>query len=199
MIWPPDSIQGKFHRRRAMSTAKGQSARAKRLGIPGSWTAEEWLGLCARFDFRCVCCGKRSLLESDHVRPLSTGGDNSIENIQPLCESCNASKNTKHADYREDAFSHHDSSRHDINPVHSVRGAHRVSRAVMAELLGVSTSVVEKCEGRARWPRSPAAREGLRCLAAEVSMDIERLAKKRRCGVGELLEYVPDVGTEEAE
>jgi 5-methylcytosine-specific restriction endonuclease McrA len=39
-------------------------------------------------------------LTEDHVVPLSLGGSNDIDNIQPLCKSCNSSKRGRHIDYR---------------------------------------------------------------------------------------------------
>ena len=32
------------------------------------------------------------ILTVDHVVPLSLGGGNGIDNIQPLCQNCNSSK-----------------------------------------------------------------------------------------------------------
>ena len=45
------------------------------------------------YGHRCLRCGSRDeLLTVDHVIPLSLGGANSIDNIQPLCEGCNLLK-----------------------------------------------------------------------------------------------------------
>lgn len=74
--------------------------RALENDSPGSFTEEEWESLCEQYDNRCVSCGKRKPLHQDHVVPLSKGGTNYIDNIQPLCKSCNSKKGTKDTDYR---------------------------------------------------------------------------------------------------
>lgn len=70
-------------------------------GAKGKYTKAEWQELCKRFDHRCLRCGNTSELSVDHVIPVTKGGSNSIENIQPLCRSCNSSKgNRSNVDYR---------------------------------------------------------------------------------------------------
>jgi hypothetical protein len=68
----------------------------------GSHTAKEWRKLVAYFEHKCVCCRQKpKKLEKDHVKPVSMGGSNSIENIQPLCRSCNCKKRDNYIDYRK--------------------------------------------------------------------------------------------------
>lgn len=66
----------------------------------GSFTSAEWCLLCEKYDYRCLCCGKKKPLTVDHVIPLSKGGTNTIDNIQPLCQPCNSIKHVKVLDYR---------------------------------------------------------------------------------------------------
>lgn len=77
-----------------------ENDRARRLGIGGYIDPDEWRALCAKYNHRCLCCGEAKPLVIDHVMPLSRGGDHDIGNIQPLCRSCNAEKNTAFVDYR---------------------------------------------------------------------------------------------------
>jgi len=49
----------------------------------------------------CECCGAKSNLTIDHVVPLSVGGENSPDNCQVLCRSCNSKKGKKSTDYRK--------------------------------------------------------------------------------------------------
>jgi 5-methylcytosine-specific restriction endonuclease McrA len=41
---------------------------------------------------KCEACGKRELLEWNHVRPLAGGGTESPYNLQILCRRCNRIK-----------------------------------------------------------------------------------------------------------
>lgn len=66
----------------------------------GSYTKEEWKNLCEFYDNKCLRCGEKKKLTADHIVPLSCGGSNTIDNIQPLCGYCNTSKGTKTIDYR---------------------------------------------------------------------------------------------------
>lgn len=85
------------------SIAATNRRRALKLAAEGSHTEEEWQELKAFYDYKCLCCGKREpeiKLTRDHVVPLTQGGSDSIDNIQPLCARCNSSKTNKHIDYR---------------------------------------------------------------------------------------------------
>lgn len=83
-----------------------QNARRRALVVnaQGKYTPKEWRELKSRYGNRCLACGKTEpevKLTPDHVIPLSLGGSNSIDNIQPLCWSCNAAKQARSTiDYR---------------------------------------------------------------------------------------------------
>lgn len=75
--------------------------RAAKLINGKAFTWKEFKELCQKYDNRCLCCGRNDVpLTADHVIPLSLSGSNSIENIQPLCKSCNSRKAVKTIDYR---------------------------------------------------------------------------------------------------
>jgi 5-methylcytosine-specific restriction endonuclease McrA len=44
---------------------------------------------------KCVSCGSRENLEYDHIIPISRGGNNTVRNIELLCEKCNRTKHDK--------------------------------------------------------------------------------------------------------
>ena len=72
--------------------------RARELGAGGSHTFTEWQTLKVQYNWTCPCCHKSEpeiKLSEDHIIPLSKGGSNNIENIQPLCRSCNSKKYNK--------------------------------------------------------------------------------------------------------
>ena len=46
----------------------------------------------ARDGYRCRQCGATERLEMDHIHPWSKGGEDTLENLQVLCRSCNFRK-----------------------------------------------------------------------------------------------------------
>ncbi|MBU1036890.1 HNH endonuclease [Patescibacteria group bacterium] len=59
--------------------------------------------ILSRDNFRCVFCGKSpatdigTKLHIDHVVPFANGGENTLENLQTLCEKCNLGKSNRMA------------------------------------------------------------------------------------------------------
>ncbi len=75
----------------------------KDIIILGTHTFLEWEKLRRDWNFICLGCGVQEpavKLVQDHIIPLSRGGSDVIDNIQPLCHSCNSIKRDKIIDYR---------------------------------------------------------------------------------------------------
>jgi len=72
--------------------------RLRKYNTYGTHTVEEWQELKRTYGYACGMCWKKEpdiALTIDHKIPLSQGGTNSIDNIQPLCKSCNSKKGRK--------------------------------------------------------------------------------------------------------
>ena len=72
--------------------------RARIKSIGGSFTYGEWDILKKQYNHTCPACRRQEpeiKLSVDHIIPIKHGGSNNIENIQPLCRSCNCKKSAK--------------------------------------------------------------------------------------------------------
>lgn len=63
--------------------------------LKGTHTEEEWQALVDEFDSRCLCCLLQTKVTKDHIIPIRWGGSDAIDNLQPLCKSCNSRKHAK--------------------------------------------------------------------------------------------------------
>jgi len=82
-----------------------EKRRARKKGAVGEHTLQEWKELKIKYNYTCLWCKKSEpeiKLTEDHVIPLVMGGTNNIDNIQPLCSSCNSRKNVFIKDFRVD-------------------------------------------------------------------------------------------------
>ncbi len=71
--------------------------RNREITAQGFHSEDEWETLKAQYGYRCPSCLKSEPainLTKDHIIPLVKGGSHFIENIQPLCQSCNSRKHT---------------------------------------------------------------------------------------------------------
>lgn len=76
--------------------------RLTKYNAEGFHTNGEWELLKKQYNYTCPCCGLSEpeiKLTEDHIIPLSKGGSDLIENIQPLCKSCNSKKHTQTVKY----------------------------------------------------------------------------------------------------
>ena len=80
------------------------SGRVLRLGLKGNFTKNQWQEKLELNNFSCVICKEKNKLTFDHIIPAKRWKEwiethpevkydyNDIENLQPLCLSCNCSK-----------------------------------------------------------------------------------------------------------
>jgi hypothetical protein len=84
-----------YTKSKGMGIASVQNNRSRRLNAGGTITRDEWLAVCEKYNNKCAICHQELPLTMDHIIPLSKGGTHTINNIQPLCKSCNSRKSNK--------------------------------------------------------------------------------------------------------
>lgn len=80
----------------------GYVSRARRLAegrAKGRHSKAQWAAMLTICGGRCARCGGADAVK-DHIEPLYQGGSDAIENLQPLCMSCNSAKGPEVKDYR---------------------------------------------------------------------------------------------------
>lgn len=86
-------------RKKRRSWSKNKRNRVKkRFDGDATHSFGDWQLLKRQYGFRCPSCNVKEpeiTLTEDHIVPLSRGGTDAIENIQPLCLKCNLRKHTK--------------------------------------------------------------------------------------------------------
>lgn len=90
--WKRSETDPKQTRSRRLSEAKKR----------GNHTEAEWVEMREFFGTCVKCRGESGLTQCDrdHIIPMYQGGSHGIDNIQPLCAKCNASKGPDCTDYR---------------------------------------------------------------------------------------------------
>ena len=80
--------------------------RLKTAKEKGDHNYYDWVEMTQLFNYtcvRCLCDCYDLGLVKDHITPIYQGGSNGLDNIQPLCRTCNSSKGPESIDFRKSA------------------------------------------------------------------------------------------------
>lgn len=86
-----------------------EASAARKRHIAQSVRMDVWTHYCGRvYDAKCLCCGHADVsvreFECGHVLAEAKGGQETIDNLRPICGPCNRSMGTQ--DMREFMRSH---------------------------------------------------------------------------------------------
>jgi len=69
-----------------------QKRKAIKRKLPNTLTMQQWEKIKSDFNNKCAYCGEEKPLAQEHFIALSKGGEYTVNNIIPVCKSCNSSK-----------------------------------------------------------------------------------------------------------
>lgn len=94
-----------YEKNKEKSLLASKNRRVKTRGSNGVIALSEWQEICKFYGNKCLCCGRSDVkMTIDHIIPIFKNGKNVIENVQPLCHSCNSRKHTNTTDYRNGIY-----------------------------------------------------------------------------------------------
>lgn len=83
-------------------SGKTRSQRLAAARAIATHTDAEWAAIVSEFGGRCVRCGTSGHNpEMDHIIPIYQGGSDGIDNIQPVCPTCNSAKGSESINWAE--------------------------------------------------------------------------------------------------
>ena len=77
------------------SNLRTQKRRSLKKQLESTLTLNQWNQIKLHFDNKCAYCGETKKLTQEHFIPVTKGGEYTLNNIIPACQSCNSSKNNK--------------------------------------------------------------------------------------------------------
>lgn len=89
-----------------LTNSQRRSRRLANARLIARHSEAEWEAL-RDFCAGCVRCGIDGHLVKDHITPIYQGGSDGIDNVQPLCPSCNSSKGPETTDHRPHGWQEH--------------------------------------------------------------------------------------------
>ena len=93
--------RGKEDKRKKVNREARRYARLKGVAVL-DLSAQQWQEILEAYNFRCAYCPpscwrchkKKHTLTQDHIDPIFHGGNHTLWNVVPACQSCNSTKRT---------------------------------------------------------------------------------------------------------
>lgn len=107
------SIESNRKRNREIARNNQQLRKARENEVISDFTVTQWENVKEFFSQICAYCGCDNDLTQDHFIPVSKAGPYTIDNIIPVCLSCNSSKHNKDFDKWYPYFCNYSKERED--------------------------------------------------------------------------------------